>query len=139
MPSPLVVHGAAVGLQVITGLHFDPNYNYAGCRICGAVFQSNADRNPVGVLAREPRFCTVEEVNAHATELRRQWSQNHARKEHTEKEHLDLALSGAWCTPEAAYLLAAFGTIPISDGAISDEHYHALLESKPIPTDDAEE
>lgn len=134
MPSSLVLHGAAVGLKSLTGLNYDPAFSYAGCRICGKVYQSEADRNPVGLLSRNPRFCTIEEVNAFATELRRNWSRKHA-KEHSDKEHLDLAYSGQWCTPEAALLLAAFGTIPLTGDASIEQ---ALLESSPVPLNDCE-
>lgn len=87
---------------------FDPNKPYTGCRLCGVVFQDPHE------------------------DVRKTWSFNHART-HSEREHILLALSGCWCTPEAAVEFAARGIVPLSDMVLSEEHKNALLNATPIP------
>lgn len=136
----LVLMGAAIGLDSLEGLLFDASRPYDGCRICGAVFQTDYDRNPVGQFKNKTgrrMFSSVEAVNAYALQLRREWSREH-NKQHTEREHRLLAMSGRWLTPEAAQRLAAFGVISLVDLALDDEVQDAYRGSSPIPTDDAE-
>lgn len=114
------ITGATVGLNTLAGLLFDPDKPFTGCRVCGAIYQSPQDR----------RYGDTEVTR----EGRRLWSVVHSRR-HLPGEHVALAKSGKWCTPEAAKELAAFGVITLDDG---DEYVAALLESNPIPTNDAE-
>lgn len=109
--SSLVVHGAAVGLKALPNLTFDPEVSYTYCRLCGAVFQDPDTIN------------------------RRDWSFKHARK-HSYRQHRLLQLSGRWLTPEAAYVLAAFGVVPVSDMVLDDEVADALAKSSPTPVED---
>lgn len=141
MPTkPLVAHGLAVGLDTLTGLLFDPHKPYVGCRLCGRVYQSIADRDPVGVYEKNPASFDYNpnHVTIFAMEKRKGWSITHA-KQHSEQEHLSLAMSGRWCTPEAALQLVAYGVISLIDLAIDDEVSSALRESKPVPKDDSED
>lgn len=87
---------------------FDPALPYTICRLCGAVYQ-----HPL-------------------TQKRKAWSFDHSAT-HTLREHASLELSQRFVTPEAAHRLAAFGLIPISDMALSEEHARALWESSPVP------
>lgn len=102
--------------------------------MCGEVFQTDFDRFP-------HRFATYDTpipiIIEYATSLRKLWSQRHART-HTEREHVQLVLSGRWLTPEAAYRLAAFGVISIGDLVLDDEIAAAYKESSPVPKNDAE-
>jgi hypothetical protein len=107
-------------------LLFDCNCPYTGCRVCGVVFQSEFDR-AVGDLAH----------NLTAISLRKAWSINHA-KEHTNKEHLDLARSGCWATPIAAARLASYGIVALSDMVMNPEVEDALANARSIPINDAE-
>ncbi len=120
----IVGHGFALR---INGLKFDPNKDHTYCRICGDVYQSELDRN----------YTNLEEWYE-AMERRRAWSHSHS-KLHGEREHLALAQSGLWVTPEAASKLAAFGIIPISDMVLNEEVSCALAESNPYPTEDSQE
>jgi len=135
----VILTGGAVGLETLTGLRFLPHRPFCGCKICGAVFQSEADRFPADVFEANPREFDFKPTNVdlYALGMRKEWSHKHA-KTHSEAEHQALALSGNWATPEAAQRLVAFGVIDMSDGATSQEHSDALYESSPIPTDDAE-
>lgn len=72
-----------------------------------------------------------------AMDLRKQWSRSHALT-HSDRAHLELAHSGMFCTPLAAQVLASYGIIAVGDAVISDEHTQALLESSPLPVNDAE-
>lgn len=135
----MVLTGAAVGLDALPGLRFLPHRPFTGCRICGDVFQSEADRFPSDVFEANPREFDFNphNVTLYATGMRKEWSIKHARK-HSERMHQALAASGAWATPEAAVKLVAYGVVNLGDSMVSDEHEMALKESKPIPTDDAE-
>lgn len=116
--------GIAVGFSFLSGLLFDPNCPYTGCRLCGAVFQSGLDRDE-----NSDKF--------EAMEYRKLWSVRHA-KTHPEREHLALAMSGMWCTPEAAQKFASYGIIALSDMVLFEETAQALKEGKSIPIEDVE-
>src|SRR4051812_14424514 len=91
------------GLAIHTGLTnftFDKDKPFACCLICGAVYQTNRDRDSV---------TSSQLIDALA--IRNDWRQRHSRM-HTQKEHELLAMSGQWCTPEAAQKLAPFGIVP---------------------------
>jgi len=96
------------------GFWFDPARPYTYCRICGTLVQHSQD------------------------EVRRRWSHRHARFAHTATEHRQLALSGRWLTPEAAYRLAAFGVIDLQGLALDDELIHAYASSSATPLDNPE-
>src|SRR5688500_15096981 len=153
LPTPLrrlVGHGMAVGHDELTNLEFNVHGEYTYCRICGAIFQSELDRANVELRERidaSTKALTVEQLReltalyqkslAIAQEKRRNWSKQHA-KSHTDLQHQMMQYSGRFCTPEAAYKLAAFGIIPLSDMVLDDEIEGAMYESKAVPTDDAE-
>jgi hypothetical protein len=100
---------------------------YTGCRVCGALFQSATDRL---------KMPTTDDLFA-AMQIRKNWSIKHA-KSHTEREHLNLAMSGMWCTPEAAQIFASYGVIALSDMVLFDESEDALRKSSPIPVKEVE-
>jgi hypothetical protein len=105
---------------------FHPKAAFSGCCICGSVFQSPLDRK---VYAG---YATPQE-QVQATVARRNWSQHHARTQHTQKEHDDLAASGRFCTPEAAYKLAPYGIVTLSD-SFHEENRVAQEEAKRLPS-----
>lgn len=124
----LVATGLAVGLKGLIGLKFDLDKPYTGCRICGTVYQSDTDRaldsnDPIGHLV--------------ATERRRLWSVAHAST-HSTGEHVELAMSGRWCTPAAAYKMACLGIVPLSDMVLDEAVADALRKAPAVPTDDVE-
>ncbi len=139
MSRHVVLHGGAVGLDSLTGLRFLPHRPYSGCRICGAVFQSEADRFPSDVFEANPREFDFQpsNVSLYALGMRREWSVKHART-HSDRIHAALEASGLWATPEATERLASYGIINLGDTITSPEHEVALLDSTPIPTDDVE-
>lgn len=118
--------GTMVGAKQLSGFEFDQAYPYAGCRICGRIFQPTICRNDDVPMQR--RIAIV-----------RRWRLHHASK-HTEREHIELALSRLWATPEAQLRLAPFGIADMTDrgeslNAVSDQ---ALLEAPRAPIDDAD-
>jgi hypothetical protein len=121
--------GFAQGLEDLPGLEFDISKPYRFCCICGALFQTSADR--------ALNIRSSNKALAEASWKRVEWATNHAKK-HTVKEHMLFRKSGLSMTPEAAHKLAAFGVLPLSDSAIDAEIQRALYESKPIPTNDSE-
>jgi hypothetical protein len=134
-----VLTGGAIGLDALTGLRFLPHRPFAGCRVCGEVFQSEADRFPSDVFEANPREFDFNpnNVTLYATGMRHQWSLKHSKR-HSQRMHDALAASGAWATPEAALKLVAFGVVNLGDSLVSDEHEAALSESSPVPVDDVE-
>ena len=135
----IVLFGGTIGLDALTGLRFIPHRPYSGCRICGEVFQSEADRFPSDVFQANPREFDFDPTNVdlYALGMRKEWSHRHART-HSQRMHEALEASGLWATPEAAQKLASYGVIDLSDTILTDEHSDALMESSPIPVDDAE-
>lgn len=108
----LVGHGLAVGHRALDGFNFDINKPYRYCRICGGIFQHEHES-----------ACLL-------------WGVAHART-HSTLEHHQLRISQRWMTPEAAFKLAAFGIISLSDLLVDEEVAAALLLSSSIPTNDA--
>jgi hypothetical protein len=108
----------AVGLNALTNFKFDPSKPYAGCRLCGELFQSDANR-----LGSEQGLS--------------EWRSNH-NKQHQEHEHIQLLRSGRNLTPEAAQRMAPFGIIDF--GAILADHEmaHAYATAKRAPDNDVE-
>lgn len=125
--------GMAVGLHTLD-LEFLPYKPYTGCRICGRVYQSSLDRaHPWNDLPEQTALTQA----FMAKQRRRAWAEKHS-KTHTSTQHRQLAESGAWCTPEAAHILAAYGVIPVTDMIMSNDHSVALHESKAVPVNDVE-
>lgn len=83
---------------------FDANAPHTYCRLCGAVFQTGADRRSV----------LDHSVRVEATATRKRWSHEHAAT-HTLSEHSALAASGRYMTAEAASQLIPLGIIPLTD------------------------
>jgi len=115
------LHVSPVGLPEEVG--FNPHAPFAGCKICGEVYQSDLDRK----IDQTPH------ENIQALVQRRNWTFAHART-HADHEHRSLELSGRFCTPEAAYKLATFGVVslPTLD---DDETPHAQRLAPKLPTD----
>lgn len=105
---------------------FNPKAAFSGCCICGAVFQSPIDRKVYAGYASP-----AEQVSA--TVARRNWSNYHASKMHTQKEHDQLAASGRFCTPEAAHKLAPYGIVTLTD-SFHEENRKAQEEAPRLPS-----
>jgi hypothetical protein len=107
---------------------FNVHADFSGCKICGEVYQSDLDR-------KVERGTATPKERVQATIQRKNWTNHHA-KQHTSTEHRQLALSGRFCTPEAAHKLAAFGIVTLSDNVFSDEHEHAQMTADRLPTNE---
>ena len=112
----------AVGTSELVNYKFDLNKPYAGCGICGEVYQTDLDR------AGDDPF--------YAFTKRTEWRNAHART-HSDNEHRLLKNSGLLALPEAAQRLASYGIIPLTDSVKNDEVPIALLESPRAPINDA--
>ena len=136
----LVFAGMQVGLTSLTNLDFDPSKPYTGCKICGALFQSNADRYPVGVFFAQKDDFNHDYRNVHlfALGMRKEWSVKHS-KLHSQKEHDMLRISGRWATPEAAERLASMGVFSATDLVLDDEVQSALNAAPKVPNKDSED
>jgi len=112
-------------------LEFNPDRPYAGCLLCGAVFQSKLDlRVPPG---HEPHNSLIAKL---AKEKRDEWRYKHFNNEHTAREREIHIMSGRFAMPEAAQALSQRGIFSIVDMVIDDEVSNALAEASPIPQDE---
>lgn len=125
----MIASGFAVGLDQLPNWQFDPNKPFRCCLICGAITQNANDRT----INSNSDLGTV----VVAKDRRDEWARKHARQ-HSPTEHQVLALSGLSMMPAAAHKLAAYGIIPLADLAQDANIQHALLESNPVPLNDAE-
>lgn len=115
------------------GLLFDVNAPYAGCALCGALYQTNQDRQ-LTQTPRAPLWWLLKEA---ADSRRLRWRKLHTRRYHTTKEVETFEKwrleTGFAFTPEAANKLAAFGIV---SNHVNDDLHRALIESSPLPTED---
>jgi hypothetical protein len=118
--------------QSATTLSIRKDREFAGCRICGAVFQS---RMAIEVSDEEWEAERVIFETAVAIETR-QWRNKHSAK-HPMREHVALEKSGLTFTPEATIKLAPFGLVPVSDAEVT-EIAQAMREAPRAPIDDVE-
>lgn len=119
----VILTGGAIGLEDLTNLTFRPDKPYRCCLLCGAVYQTELDREfPHSLLGKSRRQV---------------WAENHA-KQHPQSLHVKLFNSPNFALPEAAKRLAAYGIFSLNDLAIDDEVSDALRQSSPVPVNDAE-
>lgn len=118
--------------QTATTLEFNKERAFAGCRICGAVFQPHV--NTLAVSDEEYARNPLLRIEAEA-EIRL-WRDRHNER-HSAREHLALAESGLTLTPEAAHKMAPFGLVPVAD-AENDEIADALRSAPRAPVDDVD-
>ena len=109
------------------GLTFRKDREFAGCAICGALFQAR-----LAMELPDDEWDTDRLLFETAVAIEtKQWREDHNRK-HTEKEHRDHVESGLTFSPEAAHRLAPYGLVPITDGE-HDEVAHAMLAAPRAP------
>lgn len=121
-----ILMNTMVGARALTNFEFDQAFPYAGCRICGRVFQ--------------PAMCRKESVPIERrVSLVKTWRVRHAHT-HSIDEHRLLALSGQWATPLAQTRLAPFGIVDMTDRGqiLNSESDQALIEAPRAPIDDAD-
>src|SRR5574339_1066318 len=100
MTKQVVFHGSIIGRDKLSGFEFNPTFFYSGCLICGEVYQTEEDRNLPEVGSVEYPPYLFEQKRRHLA-----W-RDAENKRHTQREHRQLLMSGAFCTPEAAQKLA---------------------------------
>lgn len=122
-----------VGGTALTNFTFREDRPYAGCRLCGEIFQPSFFRSATDIEFASP-FKTLDLIDAH--NQIKLWRDSH-NKQHREREHLALAESGMAFTPEAAHKLAPFGLVAPID-AQDDEISSALREAPRAPTTDGQ-
>lgn len=118
------------GLRTLDGFEYDPERPAQHCRLCGTSFQP--------ALARTDDWLWNDEVKWAVEILLREWSNNHARTRHTQREHENHRRSGRFLTPEAAAKLIPLGIYPVQDIVLDDEVRHAGLLAPRAPKDDVE-
>jgi len=127
----LLLDHSIVGQSALTNFRFNKERPYAGCRLCGALFQPEWFMEASEIqynLATARNNLSMREIG--------RWREQHNLR-HTAAEHLALAESGLTFTPEAARRLAPFGLVPVTD--VEDaEIRDALKEAPRAPEDDAE-
>lgn len=119
-----------VGIDT-TAFTFRKDRPFAGCCICGALFQ------PAWMSCASDIQYAVDKQRLVDGEYEiKEWRAKH-NSNHTAREHLAYAQSGLAFTPEAARRLAPYGLVPIGD-ADQPEIAQALLEADRAPSDDVE-
>lgn len=129
MRRPVILDHSIVGQEQLTNFELRKDREYAACRICGDIFQSGIAIHR-GTLDYTPIDRAAVAVETH------NWRQQH-NKQHTEKEHAQLALSGLFFTPEAAHRLAPYGIVAMTDLS-SDEMVSAMREAPRAPVREVE-
>lgn len=118
--------------QQFTTLSIRKDREFAGCRLCGRLFQSR-----LAIELSDDEWESDPHLFAHAVAVETaEWRVKH-NKTHSEKEHLAFVASGRTLTPEAAVKLAPFGLVPVAD-AQDTEIAQALLEAPRAPIDDVD-
>jgi hypothetical protein len=132
-------------------MDFDPRAPYAGCRLCGAIYQTELDRQ--SYQNQQDGLITIE-YNAlydieyysgaesaiktynEATERRTRWREIHRKRYHTDEEVERFTKTGYALTPQAAHKLAPYGFAPM--GNLHEEIVDAMATAPRAPLDDAE-
>jgi len=129
-----VLFGAVIGLEGQS--EFNPAAPYAGCRICGAVYQSDLDRLVYQLKQLPNNYIQYMSAFEKADARRTRWRQIHTRRKHHVREVAAFAGSGMAFTPEAQHALAPYGIIDFTEQptpALTDEHDHALRQADRKP------
>lgn len=127
----LLLDHSIVGQTALSNFTFRKDRPYAGCRLCGDLFQPR-----FMIEANHIQYeLAVARRNAGEQEIV-QWREQHNLR-HTAAEHLALAKSGLTFTPEAALKMAPFGLVPIADAEVP-EIAQALREAPRAPVDDVD-
>lgn len=117
--------------QALTTLTIRKDREFAGCAICGAVFQS---RLAIEVSDEEWERDRATFELAVALETK-EWRVQHNLK-HNEGVHLEFRKSGRTFSPDAAHKLAPFGLVSLD---VNDEEVaHAMRVAPRAPYDDVE-
>ena len=117
--------------QHLTALTIRKDREFAGCAICGTVFQSR-----LAIEVSDVAWGKDRPMFEHAVAIEtREWRARHSRK-HTQREHELHRASGRTFTPEAAHKLAPFGLVSLD--ADDEEVAQSMAESPRAPYDDVE-
>jgi hypothetical protein len=117
--------------QSLTTLSIRKDREFAGCALCGAVFQS-----AMAIHVADEEWNADKMVFEHAVAIEtREWRDAH-NKTHSEREHRQFVASGRTFSPEAAIKLAPFGlvSLDVDDAEVAQ----AMLEAPRAPRDDVE-
>jgi hypothetical protein len=118
--------------QSLTSLTIRKDREFAGCQICGRVFQAR-----LAVDLSDEEWDAEKAVFEHAVAIEtREWRTRHS-KQHSERVHAQFRASGRTFSPEAAHRLAPYGLVSLDD-AQEDEVARAMLEAPRAPVDDVE-
>jgi len=127
----LLLDHSIVGQSALVNFGFRKDRPFAGCRICGDLFQPR-----FMIEASDIQYEVAKGRRVHGELEIAEWREKHNER-HTAQEHLDLAASSLTFTPEAAYKLAPFGLVPIADAEVP-EIAQAMKEAPRAPSDDVE-
>ena len=130
-PGMLLDH-TIVGGTALTNFTFRKDRPWAGCQICGEVFQPKFNME-----ADEYAFHADLNKKLAAEDEITDWREKH-NKTHTAKEHIDLRRSGMTFTPEAARRMAPLGVVPVVDALQYEEIAQAMKEAPRAPLTEIE-
>lgn len=101
---------------------FDPQAPVAGCRLCGAVFQTKFHR----MYYYGDTFLLQKVID-----LNNEWRYKHTIRKHSATEIDNFSKTGFAFTPEAAYKLSPFGIIPL--GRLHKDIADSMFEAPRAP------
>lgn len=149
-PAEAILLSTPIGLDSL-GAKFRIEAPFSVCRLCGAIYQSDADRlcrtflesgriiehynhlTKESYFTGDPQALSLLDLS---TERRDRWRRLHERRYHTDAEIADFSKTGFALTPEAAHKLAPFGITPL--GGLHEEISDALFTAPRAPINDAE-
>lgn len=130
-PAEPIMLSTPVGLDRL-GEPFDPHAPFTACRLCGALMQTEKDRESKQ-LTDDGFHSLALRINEEQTELRHNWLELHNKHEHPDiiNEMEALHLLGWAFMPSAAHKLAPFGITPL--GNMHPDIVAALYEAPRAP------
>lgn len=127
----LVLDHSIVG-QSLTDLSVRKDRQFAGCAICGAVFQAR-----LAIELSDEEWDADVALFEYAVAIEtREWRDAH-NKTHSQREHEAFRASGRTFSPEAAHKLAPYGIVSLND-CQENEVAHAMLTAPRVPENDVE-
>jgi hypothetical protein len=146
-PTERIIVHQPIGLDSL-GSTFNAEAPFSACRLCGVLYQSEADLEQYNMWVTYERFSrsVIEEypeafkrykvLEEKAFERRIRWRVAHYKRYHTDAEVDSLIATGFAFTPEATYKLTSYGIFPI--GNMHEEIIDAMATAPRAPEQEHE-
>lgn len=132
---------AQAGRDALVNYEFVLEAPWKACRLCGAVYQSDLDRQAYAFYQNDEHYM-AQFIELAGRRRRERWLKLHNRRRHPNyfAEVRQLESSGLPYTPEAAQCLSTYGIIYMGDvpSKYENEIADALFEAPRAPINDAD-